>query len=117
MEKTKLEACRQRLEERLEEILKNQAFSKEENSPLELDQARVGRLSRMDAMQQRAMSKATSSMLNAEKNRIEIALKRIKANDYGYCMHCDEEIGPGRLSVDPSILICISCARLAESSA
>ncbi|MCW7753919.1 TraR/DksA C4-type zinc finger protein [Desulfobotulus sp. H1] len=114
MEEQKMADFRQRLEERRQEILDIQSLSREENAPVELDQTRVGRLSRMDAMQQRAMSRATSEMLNAEKNRIEIALRRMKTGDYGYCMHCDEEIFHGRLQVDPSMLVCITCARSAE---
>jgi DnaK suppressor protein len=68
----------------------------------------------MDAMQQQAMSRATSHLADAEIRRIKTALKRLESGDYGYCMNCDEEIAEGRLRFDPSLLPCISCARASE---
>ncbi len=85
------------------------------DGPVELDQARVGRLSRMDAMQQQAMAQAAVNLSNHELQRIEAALKRIDTSEYGCCVLCDEEIAEGRLRFDPSVLICIACARQAET--
>jgi DnaK suppressor protein len=84
------------------------------NDPVELDQMRVGRLSRMDAMQQQAMTQAATRLSNQERHRIEAALKRIVSGEYGYCIVCDEEIAVGRLRFDPSVLTCIDCARKTE---
>lgn len=81
---------------------------------VELDQTRVGRLSRMDAMQQQAVAQAAERQAEAERQRIGTALKRLDRGEYGYCLLCDEPIAEGRLRVDPSILICIDCARAAE---
>lgn len=108
------EYFKKRLEERLADIIKGQA-AKKGGSPVELDQARVGRLSRMDAMQQQAMDQATSRMTVLERQRIEAALKRIEAGEYGYCVICGEEIADGRLRFDPSVPACISCAQQAEA--
>jgi DnaK suppressor protein len=112
--KIDLKYFKKRLEERLETIDSSQKADKDKNKPLELDQARMGRLSRMDAMQQQAMSQATAYLADAEHRRVKIALERMESGDYGYCMNCDEEIAEGRLRVDPSLLICISCARASE---
>jgi DnaK suppressor protein len=108
------EYYRKRLEERLAVIMTGQEAKKTE-SPVELDQARVGRLSRMDAMQQQAMTQAAARLTGLERQRIEVALKRIATGDYGYCIVCGEEIAPGRLRFDPSLLTCISCARETEA--
>jgi DnaK suppressor protein len=105
-----LEYFKRRLEERLEEIAKGH----KSNSPVELDQSRMGRLTRMDAMQQQAMTQAASRLLEMEQGRIRTALDRMASGDYGYCIQCDEEIAEGRLNADPSALICIECARAAE---
>ncbi len=101
-----------RLEERLESIISAQ--KKEDTGSVELDQARVGRLTRMDAMQQQAMSKAAARLADQERQRILAALDRIKKGDYGYCVLCEDEIAQGRLKFDPSVLTCISCAREAD---
>ena len=98
------------LDQRLDEISKRQKTV----SPLELDQARVGRLSRMDAMQQQAMTRAVARLTAIEEQRIRTALKYMASGEYGYCMDCGEEIAERRLRVDPSLLTCITCARAAE---
>lgn len=109
-----LKYFKKRLEDRLADIIAGQAAKKDEN-PVELDQARVGRLSRMDAMQQQAMVQATNRMTVIERQRIETALKRIQSDEYGYCVICSEEIAEGRLRFDPSVPTCISCAQQAEA--
>ncbi|MFH7320289.1 TraR/DksA family transcriptional regulator [Desulfurivibrio sp. D14AmB] len=110
-----LEYFKQRLEDRLAVIKAEQEAARGESAPRELDQECVGRLSRMDAMQQQAISRAGARLAGQERQRIEAALGRIKRGDYGYCMQCDDEIAEGRLRVDPSSLVCLACAREAEN--
>jgi len=77
---------------------------------VELDQTRVSRLSRMDALQMQAMSEETIRRRQTELQNIESALDRIEAGDYVYCLGCDEEIAVGRLEIDPATTLCIKCA-------
>jgi RNA polymerase-binding transcription factor len=88
-------------------------LSGENAKPVELDQSKIGRLSRMDALQGQAMAQATVRRRQNELQRIEAALLRLAAGDYGYCVSCDEEIAPKRLELDPSTPICILCAEKA----
>ncbi len=81
---------------------------------VELDQSKVGRLSRMDAMQAQAMAKASGQRRELMLRRIEAALKRIDNDEYGYCKECDEPINPKRLEFDPTADLCIDCASAAE---
>ncbi len=78
--------------------------------PVVLDQQSVGRLSRMDALQQQAMAKATQIRRNQQKQRIDVALSRIKEGEFGYCVSCGSEIAAKRLELDPSLPTCLSCA-------
>lgn len=105
-----IEYFKKRLEQRLKALTDGQTSVR----PLELDQSRVGRLSRMDAMQQREMTQAAAHLAKQEMQRIRKAMDRMKSGDYGYCILCDEEIAEGRLQVDPSVLTCIACARAAD---
>ena len=82
--------------------------------PVELDQTRVGRLSRMDAMQAQEMSLATRRRREVRLTRIESALGRIDSGDYGHCIRCSEPIGAERLDFDPAALLCIGCATDSE---
>lgn len=77
---------------------------------VELDQSKVGRLSRMDAMQAQAMAKASGQRRDATLRRIGAALKRIDDGEYGFCAECEEPIDPRRLEFDPTVLLCIDCA-------
>jgi len=88
---------------------------KESAAVVELDQSKVGRLSRMDAMQVQAMAKAAERRREETLRRIEAALKRIDNDEYGYCARCDEPINPKRLEFDPTATLCIDCASQAES--
>jgi len=81
---------------------------------VELDQSKVGRLSRMDALQGQAMSQETKQRHETGLRNITAALSRIESGDYGYCSRCDEVISTGRLEVDPAASLCINCANQAE---
>jgi len=103
------------LESRLNEL--NAAFQAPDDraQEVELDQSRVGRLSRMDALQQQAFSDAARVRAMRERARIEIAIQRWKSGEYGLCTQCEEPIALGRLEFDPTTSLCISCAHLSES--
>ena len=77
---------------------------------VELDQAKVGRLSRMDAMQAQAMAQAQERKRQNDLVRIDLALRRLDEGEYGYCTDCGEEIAPRRLEIDPMAERCIKCA-------
>jgi DnaK suppressor protein len=47
--------------------------------------------------------------------QIEAALRRIENEQYGDCEECGEEIAAARLSVDPTVLLCIQCAEASEA--
>jgi RNA polymerase-binding transcription factor len=81
---------------------------------VELDQTKVGRLSRMDALQAQAMAKASGERREHMLRKIEAALKRIDNDEYGYCKDCDEPINPKRLEFDPTSVLCIDCASKLE---
>jgi len=83
----------------------------ESRRPVELDQTTQGRLSRMDAMQGQAMALATQERRRQRRLRIQAALKRLDAGDYGYCVVCDEEIGEKRLETDLTVPTCVDCAK------
>ena len=83
----------------------------EDRVPVELDQQAVGRLSRMDAMQQQSMEKAKQVRRIERIKLINAALKRLEDGDYGFCLKCDAHISNGRLKLDPTFSLCIDCAR------
>ncbi len=99
-----------------EELLAIQSASADERAPVELDQQSVGRLSRMDAMQQQSMALAEERRRALRLKQIAAALKRIEEDEFGYCVSCGEEILLKRLELDPAAAVCTACATAREGS-
>jgi DnaK suppressor protein len=49
--------------------------------------------------------------------QIEAALRRIREDEYGACLRCDEPISPKRLDAIPWASFCLSCQERAERMA
>lgn len=96
------------------DLRKQEEEFKQASQPVELDQAKVGRLSRMDAMQAQEMALEASRRRKAQLQRIGGAMRRIDSGDYGCCLSCEEEIGVRRLEFDPTSTYCIQCAEKRE---
>lgn len=104
-----LQALRARLLEGRRSLQALSDSARESRGPVTLDQASVGRLSRMDAMQLQAMAIESERRRQTQIKRIEAAVKRIDEGEYGYCVRCGEKISPDRLKVDPTTPFCTTC--------
>lgn len=105
---------RQRLFDLRETLQHSLSEAGESAAVVELDQTRVGRLSRMDAMQAQAIAKAAVARDRAMLQKIASALQRIEDGEYGVCQQCDEAISAQRLEVDPTASLCVACAEQLE---
>jgi DnaK suppressor protein len=76
--------------------------------PVGLDQP-IGRLTRMDAIQQQNMALAHRDRLQSRLERVTSALARIAAGTYGECLRCGDEIEPRRLRIQPEATLCRDC--------
>ena len=90
---------------RLQEVLE---ISKDGAKPVDLDEP-IGRLSRMDAIQQQQMTKANRSAYERKLRQIEAALEKLAENEYGDCRSCEEPVGYRRLKARPEAPFCIEC--------
>ena len=104
------EKARQWLIGRLAELKAEVQVNAEARNPVTLEQDSVGRLSRMDAMQQQAMAQAAQRRREAEQDRIHAALKRLDEGEWGFCLSCGENIAEARLRHDPAAAQCVGCA-------
>lgn len=104
-----------KLKERREELLNLGQASEGDRLPVDLDQSRIGRLSRMDALQAQEMAKEVGRRRMLELGRINASLKRIDDGEYGYCLSCDEKISAERLALDPTLPNCMACAQKLEN--
>lgn len=97
------------LRARRAELLGALESSVDADKPVELDQARQGRLSRMDAISQSEMSRATRERTKTELRRVEAAINRIENRSFGACCGCGEPIERARLESDPATPFCLPC--------
>ena len=84
--------------------------AKEGAAPVALDQSSVGRLSRMDAMQQQQMILEGQRRRQQRLLRVQSALQRIEKGTYGACVRCSSQITEARIENEPEVTLCIDCA-------
>jgi DnaK suppressor protein len=109
MNGSEIEQCRQKLLSLRAELLALEASSKETTQPKELDQAGNDRLSRRASMQAQLMAQEGGRLRKRQLQKIEGALRRIEAGEYGRCFICEEELDGRGLSVDPTTTRCENC--------
>jgi len=84
--------------------------------PVALDQQSVGRVSRIDAIQQQQMALANQQQSTRIVKQVERALQRIANGEFGFCQHCGEPITFARLQVQPFADLCLNCQSASEKS-
>jgi DnaK suppressor protein len=82
---------------------------KEMTRPISPDNA-IGRLSRLEAMNEKSINEASLRNLEMRILLLNQALKRIDDDQYGECLLCEQEILENRLKVLPEATMCINCA-------
>src|SRR6202046_5564386 len=113
MDKKRLEYYKKKLTTRREELMKTIARTEEEGRTADDDPT-------VDLADKAANSYTKEflfGMTNTDRtilNLIHEALKRIKANEYGLCANCQEEMQQKRLEAVPWAKNCISCQEKIE---
>ncbi|MCJ8270637.1 MAG: TraR/DksA C4-type zinc finger protein [Psychrosphaera sp.] len=106
---SELEQLRQQMVQlklQLRQVLEGQHQKAE---PVVLDQQSVGRVSRIDAIQQQQMAKAGEQQTSQRLMAISKALRHFDEGDYGYCEQCGLPINVARLKIKPEAQYCIQC--------
>ena len=110
MYETDLTRFRTLIADRLAQLAQGDALGRDGQAVVELDQQAVGRLSRMDALQNQAMARAQQSRRDTETRRLRTALQRMETGEFGWCEDCGEPIPTRRLELDPAATRCVNCA-------
>ncbi|MBD89659.1 MAG: molecular chaperone DnaK [Deltaproteobacteria bacterium] len=102
------DALHRRLKDLTEEIESALETSSDSERPVDLEEP-IGRISRIDAIQQQKMARASRARLQGRLRAIRAALDRIDQDAYGDCALCDDPIGYGRLAARPETPLCMPC--------
>ena len=109
MDVDRLAYFRKRLEDLEQEIREDMNANPEDSGVVELDSS-IGRLSRMDALQNQQMALELKRRQENQLLRIENAFKRLAKGHYGLCGKCKKSIEEDRLEVFPDTVTCVLCA-------
>jgi DnaK suppressor protein len=75
----------------------------------EIDQSSVGRLSRIEALQNQGMMDSLKERERTQLEEVLQALGRLDDGSFGLCSHCHTPIGYDRLVVFPETRTCAGC--------
>ncbi len=82
---------------------------KELSEPIEPDCA-IGRVSRMDAINNQSISQSQLKKKLIQKIGLEAALENMDQDDFGKCINCGQEIQLGRILIMPESRKCVNCS-------
>lgn len=106
-EKKKLKTI---ISSRLEEVRDDIHELKELVKPIPLD-ASIGRVSRMDAINNKTINESSLREKQQQLKKLERALENSGSDSFGICSKCGDEIPFGRLEYMPHVTRCVNCVR------
>jgi DnaK suppressor protein len=92
----------------IEETKKEIQELKELVKPIPLD-ASIGRISRMDAINNKSINESALREKVQQLKKLEKALENSKNDNFGICTKCGDEIPFGRLEYMPHTTRCVKC--------
>ncbi|NND63580.1 MAG: TraR/DksA family transcriptional regulator, partial [Flavobacteriaceae bacterium] len=96
-----------------EEILLTQELVekyKELTKPIAPENA-IGRVSRMDAINNKSVNEAALNKAEIKLNNLQVALGRLSDTDFGICIRCKQPIPLGRIFLLPQAITCVNCSK------
>lgn len=92
------------------EHLKKQIIQLEEKTQPIAPDCSLGRLTRVEAMNEKAVNDKILDESRIKLKRLQNALTRVDRESFGICVDCEENIAIGRLMIRPESVRCIACA-------
>ncbi len=96
-----------------EEITKTELMIeeyKENSKPVALESS-IGRISRMDAINNKSITEAALQNAELKLSKLINMLPRVGTEDFGLCAKCKSEIPVMRILLMPQSRFCVNCAR------
>lgn len=70
----------------------------------------IGRVSRMDAINNKSINENALRKAKSKLKSMEIALQNVNDDDFGICVKCNNQIPLGRILLVPHSRFCVNCA-------
>ncbi len=71
----------------------------------------IGRVSRMDAINNKSIVESALREARGQLSLLEYALVNIDKDDFGQCQNCGQKIPLGRILIQPESVYCVRCAQ------
>jgi DnaK suppressor protein len=98
------------LERVVTKLERSMRTTEEAMRPIQLDQSAVGRLSRIDSLQNQGLTRNLQEREQAKLGQVVAAFQRLEEGTYGTCIECDQAIAFERLQVFPETPTCTACS-------
>ncbi|MGC9342922.1 MAG: TraR/DksA family transcriptional regulator [Bacteroidales bacterium] len=108
MTDTEKKELEQKIQEEIEKLKSKLEDLKDYTAPVAPDNA-IGRISRMDAINNKSIFEASERNLRSRLSQLEQALKMTGDDDFGLCIQCRQSIPMERLRLRPEIRLCAEC--------
>lgn len=104
---------KQKLKEKIAEVIKQTEEKikglEEATQPISPENS-IGRVSRMDAINNKSVAEAALRSSKQKLSKLKIALTKVDGPDFGTCVFCKNPIPQGRLMFMPESRRCVRCA-------
>lgn len=110
IEKMDKTAIRNLLDQEIVKTEKKIEEYEEMSSPVSPDDA-IGRVSRMDAINNKSVTEAALRQSKDKLSKLRHALHRVDEDDFGLCKRCSKAIPVMRVALMPQSPFCVNCAR------
>ena len=109
MDKRSRETIKNKIQDTIKVLQEDILDLEELTKPIGPENA-IGRISRMDAINNRSVNEAALRSSRNKLSNLQNALSRVDDDDFGICARCHRPIQEGRLILMPESTRCVSCA-------
>ena len=102
-------ALREKIKEEIKKLKVDIARLEEATKPISPENS-LGRVSRMDAINNKGVAEASLRSAKSKMSKLQIAVSKIELPGFGNCANCKQPIRPARLMFMPESTRCIRCA-------
>lgn len=109
MEQLSPNEIRERIKKEISKTEKIIEEYKEMTKPVAPENA-IGRLSRMDAINNKAVTESALRQAEDKLAKLKFILPKVEDDDFGICKKCKQPIPLGRILLMPHSFYCVRCA-------
>ncbi len=110
MDKIQKDTLKEKIIEEIHAVKEQIEELKELTKPIKPENS-LGRISRMDAINNKSINDRGLRMAKMKLTKLEMALSKVDEPNFGQCSRCKNNIQEMRLMLMPQSTLCVRCAR------